>query len=424
MEEKRMSRKKRTRWLLTLLSLVSVFALAIAACGDDDDDDEGDGGDGDGGGEVTYGTAGFKEVEVAAGEPIKIGISSVISGDLAAIGQPIADAATLAGEGVEIHGHTIEFVVKDDLCNAEGGASAASQLIAEGVVAVIGPVCSGSVVASQPQYEQAGITHVSASSTALLPTNPERGQVFQTFLRTTYSDGIQGPAQADFAYTNLEAKTAYVVHDTDAYGSGLRDAFSDAFEELGGEIVGTEGYEKGATDFQSIVTNIEAEEPDLVYFAGFFAEATPFIQQLRAALPDVPFLAGDGVKNDEFINGAGEDAEGSYQTLPSPVYDSPAYAEFGEAYEKATGAKRDASPFLAEAYDAAKIILQALEEVAEDDGGVLKIDLEALNDAIRAVEIDGAAGHIAFDARGENVGGETPITLFKVEGGKYVPVER
>jgi branched-chain amino acid transport system substrate-binding protein len=413
--------RKGARWLLASVALTSVFALGLAACSEDDDDE---GGSGDGGGDVTYGTAGFKEIEIAEGAPIKIGISAVISGDLAAIGEPIVAAIELAGEGVEIEGHSIEFIARDDLCNAEGGASAASQLISEGVVAVVGPVCSGSVVASQDQYEAAGITHVSASSTALLPTNPGRGQVYQTFLRTTYSDGIQGPAQADFAYETLEARTAYIVHDTDAYGSGLRDAFQAAFEDLGGEILGTEGFEKGATDFQSIVTNIEAEEPDLVYFAGFFTEATPFIQQLREALPDVPFISGDGVKNDEFIAGAGDAAEGSYQTLPSPIYEGVAYTEFGDAYEAATGEKRDASPFIAEAYDAARIIIQAIEEVAEVRDGVLVIDLEALNDAIRATKFEGASGNIAFDARGDNVGGETPISLFKVENGAYVAVER
>ena len=402
--------------LLWLAAIVAMMALVAVACGDDDDDDDGDNGDG---GDVTYGTAGFKVVEIPAGEPIKIGISSILAGDLTAIGIPIADAAELAGDGKTIAGREIEWVRADDECTADGGASAATQLIGAGVIAVVGPVCSGAVAAAQPAYEGAGITHVSPSSTALSVTSPDRGQVFQTFLRTTYSDGIQGPAQAEFAYNELEARTAYVVHDTDAYGSGLRDAFSAAFEDLGGEIAGTEGYEKGATDFLSIVTNIQAEDVDLVYFAGFFAEATPFIQQLRQENPDVLFLTGDGVKNDEFIAGAGDAAEGAYLSLPSPVYDSDAFAEFDAAYEAKTGNPSDAGPYTAEAYDAATIIIMALEEVAKEDGGVVKIDLKALNDAIRATELDGAAGTIRFDARGENVGGETPVTLFKVTNGAY-----
>ena len=408
------------KWLL-ILALVALFAaLAAAACGDDDDDDDGgNGGDG-GDGEVTYGNAGFKTVEVAAGQPIKIGVSSVTSGDLAGLGQPIVDAAILAGEGVEIAGHPIEFVVQDDLCSPDGGAAAATALLQENVVAVVGPICSGGVAAAQPQYEQAGITHVSPSSTALSVTNPQRGQVFQTFLRTTYSDGIQGPAQAAFARETIGAETAYVVHDTDAYGSGLRDAFSDAFEEAGGEIVGTEGFEKETTDFSAIITNIQAEDPDMVYFAGFYAEATPFIQQLRQANQEIAFLAGDGVKNDEFIAGAGEDAEGAYLSLPTPAYAGSTYTDFADRFEAATGSSVDASPFVAESFDAATIIIQALEAVAEDNDGVLSIDLEALNEEIRGTELDGASGTIRFDERGDNVGGETPVTLFVVEGGVYV----
>jgi ABC-type branched-subunit amino acid transport system substrate-binding protein len=230
---------------------------------------------------VEYGSAGFTTVTIPAGQPIKIGISSILAGDLESLGVPIAQAAEIAGEGVEIEGHAIEFVRRDDQCTPEGGASAATQLIDEGVIAVVGPVCSGSVIAAQPQYEAAGITHVSPSSTAIASTNPARGAVFQTFLRVTFNDAIQGPAQARFALEELDVTKVYVVHDTDAYGSGLRDAFSAAFEEGGGEVVGVEGYEKQATDFQAIVTNILNSDAELVYFAGFFAEATPFLQQLR-----------------------------------------------------------------------------------------------------------------------------------------------
>ncbi len=404
--------------LLWLIAIVSMMALVAVACGGDDDDDDDD--NGNGGGDVTYGNAGFKTIEIAAGAPIKIGISSILSGDLTVIGLPIADAAELASEGKTIAGRSIEWVRRDDTCSAAGGATAATQLIQENVVAVIGPVCSGAVVASQPAYEEAGITQVSPSSTAISVTHPDRGAVFQTFLRTTYSDAIQGPAQAEFAYNDLEARTAYIVFDTDAYGSGLRDAFRKAFTDLGGKIVGTpEGFEKGATDFLSIVTNIQAAKPDIVYFAGFNSEATPFIKQLRQENREVLFLAGDGVKNDDFLSGAGVDAEGAYLSLPSPVYSSPAYETFGKTYEAKTGAARDASPYTAESYDAASIIIAAIEKVAVEEGGVLKIDLKKLNEEIRKTELAGAAGTIKFDARGENIGGETPVTLFKVTNGAY-----
>lgn len=396
------------------MALVALLAIGVAACGDDDSTSKT-------GGAVTYGKAGFTTVTIDAGAPVKIGISSVISGDLKGLGEPIVNAAKLAGEGKDVKGHKIEFVVKDDTCSAEGGASAAAQILQENVVAAVGPICSGAVVAAQPQYEAKGVTHVSPSSTAIKPTTPDRGQVFQTFLRVTYNDSIQGPAQAAFAKDKLAAKTAYIVYDTDAYGAGLRDAFKAAFVKGGGKIVGSpEGYEKKATDFKSIVTNIQNAKPDLVYFAGFYAEATPFIKQLRSANKDVKFLAGDGVKNDEFTKGAGADAEGAYLSLPAPVLTGPAYDAFGTAYEKATGAKRDASPFVAESYDAATIIINALNKVATDSGGKLSIDLKKLNEEIRKTNLDGAAGKVTFDARGDNTGGAVPVTLFVIKDGKYI----
>ncbi len=406
------SHKARWAWLLALVAIVPLFAIACA--GDDDDDD---------GGDVTYGQAGFKEMRIEAGQPIKIGVISGLSGDVQALGRPIADAAALAAKDRQIEGRSIEIVEEDGLCTAEGGVAAATQVIQAGVVAAVGPICSGAVVAAQPRFEEAGITHVSPSSTAVSATDPDRGDVFQTFLRTTYNDAIQGPTQAEFARETLEAETAYVVHDTDAYGQGLAGAFTTAFEDEGGEVVGTEGYEKKATDFSAIITNIESANPDLVYLAGFYAEATTFIQQLREAMPDVPFLAGDGVKNDEFAKGAGEDAEGAYLSLPSPVFTGDAYEEFGDRFEEETGTPRDATPYVAEAYDAMTIILNAIEEVAETDGDVLVIDLEELNDAIRDSELDGAVGKITFDARGENTGGEVPVSLFVVKDGAIVPYE-
>jgi len=395
-------------WLAPLIAVLALFAVA---CGDDDDDDGGTG-------------PGYKTVTVESGQTIKIGISTMLSGDLLSLGEPIAQAAELAGKDVTIEGFAIEFVRRDELCTAEGGASAATQLIEAGVVAVIGPTCSGAVVAAQPQYETAGITHVSPSSTAIVATNPDGRDPFETFVRTTYNDAIQGPAQAKFALDELDAKTAYIVYDTDAYGSGLRTAFEEAFKDGDGEIVGNpEGYEKGQTDFSSIITNIGSADPDLVYFAGFYAEATPFLQQLRQANPDVLFLAGDGVRDDEFLNGAGEDAEGAYLSLPSPVLEGGVFDSFAAAFQAAYNQAATDSPFTSESYDAAKIVIAALEEVAKLDGSNLEIDLEALNKAIRETSYDGAIGHIEFDEKGDNVGGETPVTLFKVENGEFVPLQ-
>ena len=174
------------------------------------------------------------------------------------------------------------------------------------------------------------------------------------------------------------------------------------------------------TDFQSVVTNIENSDADLVYLAGFYAEATPFLQQLRQADADILFLAGDGVRDDEFLKGAGDAAEGAYLSLPSPVLQGAVFDDFASRFEASTGEKATDSPFTAEAFDSATVLVNAIKATAEADGDTLKIDMKKLNENIRATDFDGAIGHIKFDEKGDNAGGETPVTLFVVQDGEFV----
>lgn len=409
------ARKGTKRWLW-LVAMISVFALTIAACGDDDDDDD-DGGDSP--------EPGFTTVTIAPGETIKIGISAPLTGSLASIGVPIAEAAKLAGEGVEIEGFAIEFVEKDDLCTADGAGSAATQIIEEGVVGVVGPICSGAVAASQPAFDGAGVSFISPSATAVSLVDPEGRGPFGSFFRIPTSDGVQGVAQAAFARgETIGAETVYILHDTDVYGSGLAAVFEESFEEDGGEVLGVEGYEKETTDFSAIVTNIEEAGPDLVYLAGFYPEATPFLQQLRAALPDVPFLSGDGVRDDAFLTGAGDDAEGAYLSLPSQYQGGDVAGDFSARFEEATGETSTSTPFLFESFDAATAIIMGIQEVAVLDGDSLTIDLEALADAIRALVFDGTSGPVAFGDNGDNSArADTEVTFFRVENGAYVELD-
>lgn len=420
-------RKTQSRWLL-LLAMFALVALALAACGgDDDDDDGGDGGDGGNGAGFTdagYKAAGLdkeKSVTVASGQPIKIGISSALSGDVKGLGVPIADAAEAAGEGIEIKGHKLEFIREDALCTPEGGPAAAERLLQAGVVAVVGPICSGATAASLGIYDEAGITHVSPSATSGTLTSPERPEgPYVTFFRTPVLNGDEAREQANFLYKGQDAKKAFVVHDTDDYGTDLAEQFQKYFKAAGGEIVGSPaGYEKKQTDFSSIINNIKQAKPDVVYFAGFYAEATPFIQQMRkdSSLKDVLFMGSDGVKNDEFIAGAKDAAEGAFLALPGTQGSE--FETFAQKYAKVAGAGADAATatFGAEAYDASTAIIKALEKVAKDDGGKLTIDLKALNEAVKDSDFEGASGKVSFENNGDRAG--AVVRIFKVVSGKY-----
>ncbi|MBI2767916.1 MAG: branched-chain amino acid ABC transporter substrate-binding protein [Chloroflexi bacterium] len=416
-----------SRWFLAI-ALLALIAIAAAACGDDDDNGAATtapgGAAAKGFTDAGYKAAGFKTVTIDSGASVKIGVSSALSGDVKGLGVPIADSAETAGDGVTIKGHKVEFVREDDLCSAEGGPAAADRLIKANVVAVVGPICSGGTRASLGAYDKAGITHISPSATAGDLTTPSRAEgPYVTFFRVPVLNGDEAKAQADFAKNTLKAKTAFVVFDTDDYGKDLSQQFQNFFTAGGGKIVGSPaGYEKKQNDFKSVITSIKAAKPDLVYLAGFYGEATPFLQQLRAEsdLKTTPFMGGDGVKNDELISGAKDAAENAYLALPGER--GAGFANYATKYKAKYNGDAETATFGPEAYDAATIILRAIDKVAKDDGGKLTIDMKALNDAIKTTTLtDGATGTIKFGNDGNRAG--AAVKFFQVKSGKYVELK-
>ncbi|MFN0094328.1 MAG: branched-chain amino acid ABC transporter substrate-binding protein [Dehalococcoidia bacterium] len=407
-----------------MLSAVALASVVGAACGgdDDDDDDATPTGGAVAGGftDAGYKLAGFKKVTIDKGGTIKIGISSALSGDVKGLGEPIAASAEAALKDATVKGFKIEVVKEDDLCSAEGGPAAADRLVKAGVVAAVGPICSGGTRASLAIYDKAGITHISPSATSGDLTSPARPEgPYVTFFRVPVLNGDEAKAQADYALKELKAKTAFIIFDTDDYGKDLSTQFKTEFEKAGGKIVGAPtGYEKKQGDFKSVITNIKAAKPDVVYHAGFYAEATTFLQQLRGEsdLKAVPFLSGDGVKNDELLKGAKDAIEGAILALPG---------DRGAGFEayKAKFKDAESATFGGEAYDAATIILKALESVAKQSGDKLEIDLKELNTAIKNTNLTGGAtGNIKFGPNG-NRGGAV-VKFFQVKNGAFVEIAK
>ena len=386
--------------------LVLAFALPLAACG--------------------LGGTDTQTVEIPSGDPVVIGISTMLEGDLASTGEVLANAASLAGVGATILGHPVEFSAVDDGCTNDGGRTAAEELVAtDNLVAVVGPSCSDAVLGAQPVYEEASITHISQLSTNIATTEPEDRDPYRTFLRTAFNDQIQGAQQEAFAHDVLAVESAFIVYEAFRYG-GAADTFR---AESGGELVGDVGFEDEA-DFPDIVSQITDASPDMVYFSGFYPTGIPFVEALRGGGYAGPVLAGDAMYDQALIDGLGELAEQElYVTLPSPqVQGLPEFEDFVVDYREAYGADPTATSFSPESYDAANAIVLALATdgvVEEADDGAITVDLDALNQAIHALSFDGTSGPVQFDDKGDRVvtEGLSPVTVFVVRDGSFVYAE-
>ena len=61
---------------------------------------------------------------------------------------------------------------------------------------------------------------------------------------------------------------------------------------------------------------VKGEAPDAVYYAGYYAEAAPFVQQLRDAGVTAQFVSADGTNDPQFVDQAGAVLQGRDPDLP------------------------------------------------------------------------------------------------------------
>jgi branched-chain amino acid transport system substrate-binding protein len=356
-------------------------------------------------------------VEIPEGEPIVLAYMLVISGENESLGVDSRNGAELAvEERGEIMGHEIELVGEDEGCSPEGGQTAATRVTANPeIVAVIGTSCSSAARVAIPLVTDAGMVMVSPSNTAPGLTAEDRGPEYDGYLRTAHNDLFQGRVAAEFAYNELGLRRAATIHDGSPYADSLQQVFADVFEELGGEVVAQEAINVGDTDMRPVLTRIATGDPDIIYYPIFVAEAGFVTSQAAevSGLEDVVLMGADAAFSDSFVAAAGQAAAGMYISGPY-VGEGAGYDEFVQAHQARFGTG-PISGFHAHAYDAANMIMDAIEQVAvQGQGGTLFIPRQALRDALYNTQgFQGLTGTLSCNEYGDCATGEA-LAIFQV----------
>ena len=316
-----------------------------------------------------------------------------------------ADETNQAG-GVD--GRKIDVVIEDDQGSPERAARLTGKLIDEDkVIAVIAGGTSSNSRAAAPKAQSTQIPLISPSS-----TDPAVTQVGNYIFRVCFVDAFQGDVMARFAFNTLKAKKAAILFDFNApYGRGLTDFFELSFAKLGGEIVGKLTYTQGDKDFKGQLSSIQATQPDVIYIPGYYADVAVIAKQARMIGLKQPLLGGDGWDTPELWSLAGDSINGSYITTHYSVDDpSPAIHKFVQEYKQRYGnLSPDAHAALA--YDATRVLLNAIERIGSTDS-------QKLRDALaQTKDFNGVTGVISIDADRNAV---KPAVVLKLEDGSYV----
>ncbi len=425
--------QKYMRWSGILVVLMLVLAACSsgggASTGASEEPGESaaasDGGNGGTGSAADCDADEFGCIELAEGDPILIGTAMVITGANESLGLDSQYGAQVAQQmRPQIAGHDVEFNHQDDGCSTEGGTAAARALLSvENIAAVIGTSCSSAGIPAAEILSAEGIMLVSSSNTAPSLTAPETHEPF--YARTAHNDSIQGAAMAQFVSEVLGATTAATIDDGSAYADQLAAVFAKSFaEDYGGTITAEEAVSVGDTDFSGVLGNIAADSPEFLYFPIFVAEGALITQQARETpgLEDTVLGGADGILSPDWIEAAGDAAEGAVLSGPDLAFSGDFYeAEFLPAYTEISGEDAPISAFHAHAFDAYNMLADAIEAVAFEDGGTTYIPRTALRDAFFATEgYEGITGTLTCDENGDCA--DAKISVSEVQDGEFVRI--
>ncbi len=308
----------------------------------------------------------------ASGEEIKIGIILGFTGPIESLTPQMADGAELAikevsDSGKLLGGATVTPVRADSTCIDAGAATAAAERLvtSDGVKGIMGADCSGVTGAILANVAVPnGIVMISPSATSPgLSTAEDNG----LFFRTAPSDARQGQVMADII-TDRGYKSVALTYTNNDYGKGLADSFKSAYEAAGGKVTISAAHEDGKADYSAEVGALASAGGDLLVVAGYVDQGGSGI--VRAALDAGAFDTfefPDGMISDKLTENFGTEIDGSFGQHPGT--DSPGVAKFGEI----VGDKFDAtSPFTPESYDAAALILLAMQAAGSSDPAAYK----------------------------------------------------
>ena len=374
------------RW--RLVAAAAAVGLTLAACGTTDDSDGESSGGGDG--DCT---------------PQKIAFLGALTGPYAALGINAINGVELAIDQYNEKNPdcTVELVKADSGADPEKATNLAKSLIDDDeVIGLVGPLFSGESAAADPLFDEAGLPMITASATN--PTLSEQG--WTTFHRLLGNDAVQGPAVAVALTDVVEAEKVFVIDDTTEYGKGLGDAVKEA---LGDKVIGSDVLQPGKRSFPTQVEKVNASGADTLVFGGYYPEAGPLVKQVKATGWDGTFVAGDGVKDPEFVKVGGKAAEGSILTCPCVPGET--ITDFYEAYTAAYSV--DPGTYSPEGFDAANVFLAGITD------GIT--DREEMNDFVTNYDEAGITKQISFDENGES--NEIPMWAYRVTDGEITKVQ-
>jgi len=336
---------------------------------------------------------------------IKIGVFEPQSGDNGAggkqeiLGMQYANSLTptITLNGVE---YTVELVYADNESSTDKAVSAATTLVSQGVSVVLGSYGSSVSIAGSDTFGNANIPVIGVTC-----TNPQVTEGNSHYFRICFLDPFQGTVLANYASSELKAKTVYCLGQLgNDYDQGLISYFKTAAEKLG-MTVQTATFPENNSDFTSYLTNAKNANADVIFAPCSTSYAQLIVEQAASQGIAMPLLAGDTWDSNVITSAA---KGKNVSVYVSTFYQEGGNTEFdngikawlskagNETYLTNNGGNDTIAAVTAMGYDAYYTALEAIKKAGSKDS-------KKILEALPSVTYAGVSGQIKFDDNGDAV---------------------
>jgi ABC-type branched-subunit amino acid transport system substrate-binding protein len=327
----------------------------------------------------------------AGGGPLKVGILFDFTGDLAEFGPNMLNGAQLAAKDINdaggVLGQDISLSQSDSQTSPTAAVDAARLLVdSEKVSAIIGSLSSGVTLAvAEAVTIPDKVVLISPASTGpALTTLEDNDFVFRTCL----SDAAQGPVLAEIAQ-QLGYKTVATLYVNNAYGQGLSEEFTKAFEAAGGKVTAQVPHEQEQASYLAELQKATADKPDAIAALSYPQSATVYLKEgfENNLIKNVLFC--DGTKSQDIITAVGAD---KLEGMEGTVSAAAAIPDDWKAEYEAQFGTLKPLPYIAESYDAVIMVGLGAEKAQSTDPTKIRDAMRTLNDPSGEKVTSGGAG--------------------------------
>lgn len=347
-----------------------------------------------------------------AQDAIKIANLVELSGPGATAGTNFKNGVELAIKEINaaggVMGKKIQSTTSDTQTNPGVAKGLTQKVVDEGVLAIFGPVYSGSIMVSMAESRRAEVPNFTGGEAAAI-TAQGNPYVF----RTAFGQSFSFPKLTRFITTKY--KTLAVIYVNNDFGKGGRDAITKLLEGSPTKIVADISTDSGQVDFSAAVLKAKQSNADAVFVYTNEEESARALRELRKQGWTKPIIGETTLTGQKVIELAGEAANGAIAHVGLTI-DAPPTKGFATKFQQEYKYASDHNGI--KGYTGVYVLKAAIEKAGSLDRKAVAAAIR--NSTFTVKQHPGVLMDVSFDDKGDL---DRESFLVEVKNGHQVVIE-